>query len=143
VECWSDIWHIIGPQIAAVMAEGEQTRHQDQLVPFDRSGYFEEIYFTYSYSAVYDESGGVGGTLVVTTETTDRVIAERRLRTLHRMASPRGETPPEVLASLRWILRENDADLPFTILYRSTEDRDEAHLVWSTGAVAPRSSSRC
>jgi hypothetical protein len=67
-ECWAEIWHIIGPQIQSVMTRAEETWHEDQLVPFDRNGYFEEIYFTYSYSPVRDETGGVGGTLVVCTE---------------------------------------------------------------------------
>src|SRR5450432_4151052 len=42
-DCWSEIWHIIGPQIEAVMSGGAVTWFEDQLVPFDRSGYFEEI----------------------------------------------------------------------------------------------------
>ena len=32
-ECWQEIWHIIGPQIDAVMTRGEATWHENQLVP--------------------------------------------------------------------------------------------------------------
>ena len=44
------------------------------------------MYWTYGYSPVFDEHGGVGGTLVVCTETTSRVIGQRRLRTLRNLA---------------------------------------------------------
>ena len=54
-------------------------------MPFFRNGRVEEIYWTYGYSPVFDETGGVGGTLVVCNETTARVISERRLRTLRRL----------------------------------------------------------
>ena len=44
--------------------------NEDQLVPIFRNGRIEEVYWTYGYSPVFDETGGVGGTLVVCTETT-------------------------------------------------------------------------
>jgi signal transduction histidine kinase len=137
-ECWGEIWHIIGPQIDAVMQRGEVTWHEDQLVPFDRNGYFEEIYFTYSYSPVREESGGVGGTLVVCTETTDRVIGERRLRTLRDLAvrSAGLRNPAVVVADAGRTLTENNTDVPFALIYKADDNRGTAHLVFVGGVEA-------
>ena len=82
LECWPEIWPIIGPQIEAVMERGESTWNLNQLVPINRNGKLEEVYWTYSYSPVRDEGGAIQGTLVVCSETTEQVLSERRLRTL-------------------------------------------------------------
>jgi PAS domain S-box-containing protein len=78
VECWPEIWPIIGPQIEAVMSRGEASWHEDQLVPIIRNGILEDVYWTYGYSPVRDTAGSICGTLVVCTETTRRFLAEQR-----------------------------------------------------------------
>jgi CheY-like chemotaxis protein len=134
-ECWTEIWPIIGPQIAGVMSRGQETWHEDQLVPFDRNGYLEEIYFTYGYSPIRDESGDVGGTLVVCTETTARVLSERRLRTLRDLAA-RSVVTERVEESCRLaaeVLATNPYDLPFALLYLLDEPRRVATLAGLAG----------
>jgi PAS domain-containing protein len=84
--CWSEIWSIISPQIRAVMSSGESCWHEDQLVPILRNGRTEDVYWTYGYSPVFDDDGAVGGTLVICTETTARILAERRVAALQRVA---------------------------------------------------------
>ena len=78
-EVWGEIWDIIGPQIEQVMAGGPATWHENQLVPITRHGRREDVYWTYSYGPVDDPdaANGVGGVLVVCTETTGTVLAER------------------------------------------------------------------
>ena len=49
-------------------------------MPIYRNGRLEEVFWTYGYSPVFDDDGRIGGTLVVCTETTTRVLAERRSR---------------------------------------------------------------
>jgi two-component sensor histidine kinase len=80
-EVWAEIWEIIGPQIDQVMTGQGATWHENQLVPITRNGRREEIYWTYSYGPIHDETAekDVGGVLVVCTETTAAVLAERRL----------------------------------------------------------------
>jgi PAS domain S-box-containing protein len=80
VECWPEVWHIIGPQIEAVMSKGESTWHRNALVPIYRNGKLEDVYWTYSYSPVRDRDGNILGTLVTCSETTEEVLGERRLR---------------------------------------------------------------
>ena len=83
-EVWAEIWDAIGPQIAQMMAGRGATWHENQLLPITRNGRREEVYWTYSYGPIDDEAAptGVGGVLVVCTETTATVLAERRQRFL-------------------------------------------------------------
>jgi PAS domain S-box-containing protein len=78
IDCWPEIWPIIGPQIEAVMTSGEASWHEDQLVPIMRDGKLEDVYWTYGYSPVRDSAGTISGTLVVCIETTRRFLAEQR-----------------------------------------------------------------
>ena len=78
---WEEIWPIIGPQIDQVMAGRGATWHENHLVPITRNGRREDVYWTYSYSPIDDTDApnGVGGVLVVCSETTQKVLNEQRL----------------------------------------------------------------
>ena len=76
-DCWPEIWPIIFPQIEAVMTRGEASWNENQLVPINRNGRLEDVYWTYGYSPVYTSAGKIGGTLVVCTETTNAILTER------------------------------------------------------------------
>ncbi len=76
---WSEIWHIIGPMIDGVLTRGEATWSENQLLVINRQGFPEDCYFTFSYSPIYIESGGIGGVFTAVTETTKTVLAERQL----------------------------------------------------------------
>lgn len=80
-EAWLEIWPAIAPQIEHVMSGRGATWHKDQLLPIVRHGGLQDVYWTYSYSPVDDPQSarGVGGVLVICTETTGYVLAERRL----------------------------------------------------------------
>ena len=79
-EVWGEIWHIIGPQIDHVMSGGGATWHENQLVPITRHGKLENAYWTYSFSPIDDDTApdGVGGVLVICTETTQQVLSLER-----------------------------------------------------------------
>ena len=76
-EFWSDVWGIVGNEIEQVVRQGIATWHEDALVPIERNGRIEEVYWTYSYGPAYDDRGAVTGVLVVCQETTSRVLASR------------------------------------------------------------------
>jgi PAS domain S-box-containing protein len=80
-EVWDEVWDIVGPQIEQVMSGGGATWHEDQLVPITRYGRREDVYWTNSYSPIDDVTArsGIGGVLVICTETTKKVIEEQRL----------------------------------------------------------------
>jgi len=128
-ECWPEIWPIIGPQIDAVMSQGESTWNINQLVPINRNGKPEEVFWTYSYSPVRDKDGTVRGTLVVCSETTEQVLSERRLRALLAItadssAQEASSGSEGLLAFAQSIVGKIDvdrADVPFAALYLSVE----------------------
>ncbi len=89
-EVWAEIWDIIGPQIEQVMSGKGATWNENALVPITRNGKREEVYWTYSYSPLDDENAphGVGGVLVICTETTQQVQSlKRSAEELGRFAS--------------------------------------------------------
>ena len=124
-ECWPEIWPIIGPQIRAVMERGESTWNINQLVPINRDGKLEEVFWTYGYSPVRDKDGIVRGTLVVCSETTEQVLSERRLRVLLRITGEPvdeekvGESRPLVALMQPVVkkLEDDPADIPFAALF--------------------------
>ena len=91
-EVWAEIWDIIGPMFDQVMNEGVATWSEDQLLPLNRFGYVEECYFYYSYSPVRGEDGTVEGVFTAVTETTYRVLAERRERLLREISEATSNT---------------------------------------------------
>lgn len=72
-EAWPEIWDTIQPLIQQVLTKGEATWSEDQLIPIYRNGKIEDVYWTFSYSPVYNESGNVEGVLVTCTETTQKI----------------------------------------------------------------------
>jgi len=85
-ECWAEIWDLIGWQIEQVMEGHGATWHENHLVPITRHGRREDVYWTYSYSPIDEPTtaGGIGGVLVVCTETTEQVLSEQRLSAAER-----------------------------------------------------------
>ena len=76
---WQEIMHIIRPLIDKVLTTGEATWSEDQLIPIYRNGKMEDVYWTFSYSPVKDESGKPRGVFVTCTETTGKVTALKTL----------------------------------------------------------------
>jgi PAS domain S-box-containing protein len=72
-DCWAEIWPVIKPLIDRVMVGGDSTWSEDQLIPIYRNNKLEDVYWTFSYSKVIDETGKAAGVLVICTETTNQV----------------------------------------------------------------------
>jgi PAS domain S-box-containing protein len=134
-EVWAEIWEDIGPRIRNVLENGEATWDEALLLFLERSGYREETYHTFSYSPLPGDDGRVSGHLCVVTEETDRIIGERRLRTLRSLAAELSTTITEndVCSSIARCLRENQKDLPFTLTYLFAPDGKHAYLACQSG----------
>jgi PAS domain S-box-containing protein len=135
-----EVWETIGPMLDGVMLRGTAVRANDLPLFLERNGYQEECYFTFSYSPILDESGRVGGVFTPVHETTERVINERRLKTLSRLAEVRAEQAANALSasqSLSLVLAENPIDLPFTAIYLFDEKHEYARRCATTGVFAP------
>jgi PAS domain S-box-containing protein len=124
-QVWPEMWHIIGAQMRHVLNSGEATWSDDQLLPAYRYGYLEEAYFTYSYSPIHDETGAVSGVFTAVTETTTRVLGERRLGTQHALGElsvAQTTSVEQACASAMEVLSGNRADIPFAVVYLLTPD---------------------
>ncbi len=100
---WPEIWDDIGAQISQVMSGGKATWHENQHLVLRRNGRDEDTYWTYSYGPVDDESapGGVGGVLVVCTETTEHMLVSMRAMEESRDLAELFEQAPSFMAVLR------------------------------------------
>ncbi len=78
VDCWPEIWPTIESRIAQIRAGGEGIWQENQLMPIFRNGRLEDVYWTFGYSPVPDETGQVGGVLMVCQETTALVNSLRQ-----------------------------------------------------------------
>jgi len=134
-EVWKEIWDDIGPRIQKVLESEKATWDEALLLFLERSGYREETYHTFSYSPLSGDDGKVAGHLCVVTEETDRVIGERRQKTLRSLAGELSKTITEedVIACVTRGLSDNQKDLPFTLIYLLAEDGNEARLACRTG----------
>jgi signal transduction histidine kinase len=141
-EVWKEIWDVIDPMLARVVRDGEPTRSRDLLLHVDR-GYLEEAYFSFSYSPIRAEGGKVGGVFCPVIETTDKVIGERRLRTLRDLANRcKGAGSEEaVCAAAAEVLASNPYDVPFAMIYRIDEDAGGACLAAAAGIAAGTAAS--
>ena len=85
-EVWAEIWDVLHPQITQVLAGGEPTWFENQPLWVIRNGEKVETYWTYSYGPISDDAApnGVGGVLVLVTETTEQLQAERRYHALNQ-----------------------------------------------------------
>ncbi|MES1207053.1 MAG: ATP-binding protein [Pseudomonadota bacterium] len=103
IEVWSEIWDVIGPQIAQVMSGGGATWNVNHLVPITRHGRREEVYWTYSYSPIDERTAphGIGGVLVVCSETTEQVQTARRLASERDRLAQLFEQAPSFMAVVR------------------------------------------
>jgi PAS domain S-box-containing protein len=136
-EVWREIWPDIGPRIQKVLETGDATWDEGLQLFLERNGYQEETYHTFSYSPLLGDDGRVMGMLCVVTEETERVIGERRLRSLRSLASELGSaiTESDLLNRIENCLSQSQRDLPFTLTYFFNEDRS-ARLACSTGLEA-------
>lgn len=78
-DAWPEIWDIIKPLIDQVLKTGEASWSEDQLLPIYRNGRIEDVYWTFSYSPVIDESAKISGVFVTCTETTAKVLNLQKL----------------------------------------------------------------
>jgi PAS domain S-box-containing protein len=149
-DCWAEIWETIGPMLDGVVNSAQATWSDDLRLMLRRHGYTEECYFSFSFSPIRIETGAVGGVFTAVMETTEKVIGERRLRTLRDLAAKAVDAGSEQDA---WriaseTLSENLQDVPFSVLCQVRPDSkvqilgasgvDRTHAL-STGLCTPGS----
>lgn len=138
-EAWGEVWDVIGPMFDEVMLKGKATWSDNELLLLTRNGYVEECYFTWSYSPIRDESGQVGGVLTPITETTDRVLGERRLRTLRELGNKitSVNSISQACSVTAEVLALNPADIPFSLIYLTDVSDKQTLLLKGWTGLSP------
>lgn len=132
---WREIWSDIGPMLATAMQGDEGTYVEEQLLIMERNGYPEETFYTFSYTPIPDDQGGVGGIFCANTDDTQRVIGERQLSLLRELAASttNARTLREVCDRSGAALSTNAHDLPFVLIYLAEEGKPGLRLAASCG----------
>ena len=98
-DCWPEVWAFNAPIYEAVL-RGETRTFTDQLLTTDRNGHSQDGWFDLVYSPLREEGGGVAGVLVTVVETTERVLADRRIASERERLARMFEQAPGFIALL-------------------------------------------
>ncbi|GJL52504.1 MAG: hypothetical protein NPIRA01_37310 [Nitrospirales bacterium] len=132
---WAELWPVLESQTEQVLNEGRATWNESILLLMKRYGFTEETYFTFSYSPAPNDIGGVGGIFCACTEDTERILSQRRLKTLRNLGERTlgiTEATEEVCRIAATTLAENPHDCPFALIYLLDEDNKYARLCGAT-----------
>jgi len=136
---WSEIWHILKPLIDTPFQGGPATWNDDIELEINRYGFTEETHFIVAYSAVPDAAapGGIGGVLATVNETTEKVIAERRIVILRDLSTGAADatTAEDACVLAAETLDRHAKDLPFALIYLLDDDGTQARLCACAGAA--------
>jgi PAS domain S-box-containing protein len=129
-ENWAELWDDLEPLLSEVRETGKTFSARDRPFYIERSGSGETVYFDVSYSAARAHDGSFGGVLCIVSETTDRVLAEQRLRTSEEQA--RGQA--EQLAAINQVNTALAAELDLERLVQMVTDAGRELTGATTGA---------
>ena len=117
-DVFPEIWESFIKPLFDGVRQGKAVGFENLLVPLHRNGFLEEIYFTFSYNPIRDESSGIGGIFVTVSETTASVVEERRLRLLNALAEvTTSQSPSDACAAAAAEIARAPADVPFALFY--------------------------
>jgi len=134
-DSWPELRPTIENMLESVFSSGQAALSKDLLHVYRRSGYLEERYLTASFNPIVLHPGKIAGSFTLVDDTTDRVIGERRLRTLRDLAA-RSMEAKELDVACRVaaaVMSDNCYDLPFALFYLPDEDHKCAQLVANVG----------
>ncbi|MGW0501948.1 SpoIIE family protein phosphatase [Micromonospora sp. NPDC003241] len=116
---WVETWDVLEPLLTDVVRTGEAYQGRDHHFLLDRYGFVEDVYFDVSYDPIRDTDGSISGVLCVCSETTGRVLGERRLRTLAELGSELADvvSSAELGRVAAAVLDRHRQDVPFGLLY--------------------------
>src|SRR3954452_8278368 len=123
-DAWPEIWDgQLHALLSGVVRTGEAFWAKDLLFELERHGFPEETYFDVSYDPVRVESGDVGGVYCIVTETTERVVGERRMALLRDLAARNAtaRTVAEACVLATETLGATTHDILFALIYLGDE----------------------
>jgi len=99
-------------------------------VTVQHRGFAEEAHFIFDHRAV------AGGVVSAATEITDRVLNQRRMRILRRLASVEARTTDLACRAAAQIIEEQPRDFSFALIYMINVGEKQARLVRRVGIAA-------
>ena len=136
-EVWREIWDTgLRSLFEGVLQTGEAFWASDWPFNLERFGFPEETFFDISYDPIRDESGKVAGLFCIVSESTGRVVSERRLRTLRDLslvATAEAKSVEDACRTVAEILSRNPHDIPFALIYLLDKSGKSAALAGASG----------
>ncbi|AHJ64237.1 Sensory transduction protein kinase [Granulibacter bethesdensis] len=135
-ENWQEIWDVLEPLLRSVMETGQTVYGQNYPFRVNRHGYMEEVFFDISYSPVHGPDGKVEAVFCIVADRTQRVIDDRRLRTLQAISLNILSNTVESCATsaLDILARESTQDIPHAALYIRKEAPERLDCIGWYGA---------
>ncbi|HEX7334068.1 MAG TPA: ATP-binding protein [Pyrinomonadaceae bacterium] len=136
-EVWSEVWETgLRDLFEGVLQTGEAYWARDRPFYLERYGFPEETFFDISYDPIRDETDSVAGLFCIVSETTARVVSERRLRTLGDLslsAAAETRSVEDACRTATEILSGNQHDIPFALVYLLDESGKRVRLMGTSG----------
>ena len=136
-EVWSELWETgLRDLFEGVLRTGEAFWAGDRPFYMERYGFPEETFFDISYDPIRDETGSVAGLFCIVSETTARVVSDRRLRTLGDLslsAAAETKSVEDACRTATEILSGNQHDIPFALVYLLDESGKHVRLMGTSG----------
>ncbi|GAA0800860.1 SpoIIE family protein phosphatase [Spirilliplanes yamanashiensis] len=138
-DMWTEAWGVIQPLFDGVVRHNEAFWAANYPFMLERHGFLEETYFDVSYDPVRMGDGSVGGIFCIVSDTTHRVLGERRVATLSALGSRLAESgdQDELARRITEVFAANPADVPFCALYLDDGDRGPVRRVDAPRADDP------
>jgi PAS domain S-box-containing protein len=141
IECWPEASDTVFPLIQKVRTEGESVWFEDLLFPVYRNDQAEDVYWTFSYSPVLNESGNIAGALCICIDTSDKV------KTINRVEDSKKDLEFAIDAAELGVFDLNPATGRFTGNTRlkswfGLKPEDEIPLELATSAIAEKDRQR-
>lgn len=144
-ECWSEIWHSIGPLIEGPYRGANAIHTEEICIEIDRGGFKERTHWSIASSPVYDCStpGGIGGVIGTIKEITHEVIEQRRNQVLRELAvrTVAAKSAEEFHAIAFETVAAHREVVPFALLYLISDDRKKALLTETAGITMGQAES--
>lgn len=145
-QVWAAEWPTLAPLVDAVRTERTANHFADFPLMTTRNGFLEEAWFTYSYSPLLDPDHGVVGLLNTVIETTERVLATRRLELAQQLGQTgvtRHADLSEATLAVVGVLAGHRADLPLAGVHLLEDPSDtRSPLVFRAGHGLPGTPDR-
>ncbi|GLV53894.1 hypothetical protein KDH_07450 [Dictyobacter sp. S3.2.2.5] len=132
---WREVWDELAPRLRTAVERNEGTYDEALLLIMERYGYPEETYYTFSYSPVPGDQGGVGGIICANTSDTERIIGDRQVKLLRTLAAQTADarTLTEACHLSAASIEQNLHDIPFAMIYLFDQETQSVDLHGTSG----------